>query len=489
MRTRRWLLSFILIGLTIASAYLLLLLFKRSASLLPEVGVVPELSSQGEKEEWMGVYLKGRKVGWVVSLTDELEDGYHIVERSNLTLKVMGTNQVVKTLTECYADPDYALRSFSFQISSGEHILRVRGEIEEEKLKYELSSGGVTSRSEIPLSEGAYIPVSMEAIAKKRGLVEGAVHSFDIFEPTTQSLTRVEVKVGGKEELLLGGKAQQATTILVSFLGTEATIWVAQDGSVLKEKSPLGLTMVRETREEATRLEPSGERVEILTLYSIPSNVEIPAPRRVSSLRVRLSGVDLHSLELEDERQTLSGDTLSIEVSPLSPEEGQRAEDLEEDLASTPLVQAAHPKIKATADRIVAREDPPRVKLKKVSDWVYRNLEKRATISIPSAIEILKTREGDCNEHAVLFTALARASGLPARICAGVVYLNGVFSYHAWSKVWVGEWIAVDPTFGQLRADATHMKLAEGGMEDLLDLVAVIGELKIEVLEYQLTEQ
>ena len=92
--------------------------------------------------------------------------------------------------------------------------------------------------------------------------------------------------------------------------------------------------------------------------------------------------------------------------------------------------------------------------------------------SIPNALQVLETRAGDCNEHAVLFAALARAVGLPARVVAGVVYADGAFLYHAWDEVWLGSgWLSVDPTFDQMPVDATHVKLVEGGPETHAALV------------------
>ena len=64
-------------------------------------------------------------------------------------------------------------------------------------------------------------------------------------------------------------------------------------------------------------------------------------------------------------------------------------------------------------------------------------LEKKPTVSLPSAREVLRTRVGDCNEHTVLYVAMARALGLPARIAVGLVYLRGAFYYHAWPEVYV----------------------------------------------------
>jgi transglutaminase-like putative cysteine protease len=113
--------------------------------------------------------------------------------------------------------------------------------------------------------------------------------------------------------------------------------------------------------------------------------------------------------------------------------------------------------------------------------WVYENLKKKITISVPSAVQVLEDRSGDCNEHTVLYVALARALGLPARTAAGLVYLRGQFYYHAWPEVWLGEWVAVDPTFGQYPADASHLRFTVGGLARQVELLRVIGRLGLTV--------
>jgi len=95
---------------------------------------------------------------------------------------------------------------------------------------------------------------------------------------------------------------------------------------------------------------------------------------------------------------------------------------------------------------------------------------------------VLAARRGDCNEHTVLYVALARAAGLPARAAAGLVHLDGRFYYHAWPEVWLGDWVAVDPTLDQFPADATHLRFVVGGLARQVELVRMIGKLKLEVL-------
>ena len=91
--------------------------------------------------------------------------------------------------------------------------------------------------------------------------------------------------------------------------------------------------------------------------------------------------------------------------------------------------------------------------------------------------------KGDCNEHTVLFNALARAVGIPAKTVVGVVYLRGAFYYHAWSEVWLGQWISVDAVLDQFPADATHVKFLEGDIDRQIDILQLIGNLRIQVVE------
>jgi hypothetical protein len=81
---------------------------------------------------------------------------------------------------------------------------------------------------------------------------------------------------------------------------------------------------------------------------------------------------------------------------------------------------------------------------------------------------------------------------LPTRVVNGLVYseAHGGFLYHSWAETLVdGRWLAVDPTFGQLGVDATHLKLLEGErLGDLVPLVETIGQIQIEILEYEAAE-
>lgn len=123
-----------------------------------------------------------------------------------------------------------------------------------------------------------------------------------------------------------------------------------------------------------------------------------------------------------------------------------------EHLKATPLMQVDHPLVKNTAMEIVQGETDARKAAEKIAKYVYQNLSKgnSGVIGQYSAVEILQNRYGDCSEHCLLFTALCRAAGIPARRVSGLVCLGNLWGPHAWNEIWVGDWIGADPTTGDV---------------------------------------
>ena len=152
-------------------------------------------------------------------------------------------------------------------------------------------------------------------------------------------------------------------------------------------------------------------------------------------------------------------------------------------MESSPFVQSDDPRIVGVAREIVGEETNSWRAALQLFEWVDTEIENEATASVPSAVDVLRMRKGDCNEHTVLYVALARAVGLPAKTDVGLVYKDGLFYYHAWPEVYVGTWIRMDPTLGQQIADATHIKLTEGELYRWTDILPTIRRLKLDVVQ------
>ncbi|HRI89241.1 MAG TPA: transglutaminase-like domain-containing protein, partial [Candidatus Hydrogenedentes bacterium] len=152
----------------------------------------------------------------------------------------------------------------------------------------------------------------------------------------------------------------------------------------------------------------------------------------------------------------------------------------------TRFIQSDDPKLIAKAREIVGDETNSMKIVEKLSSWVNDNVQTTFSARLTNALEVLNSLEGDCTEHSVLFIALARAAGLPAREVAGLIYMDGDrpgFYFHQWAKVWVGKWVDVDPTWDQSLADVTHIKLGEGDLFQQAQLIPIIGRIQVEVVD------
>jgi transglutaminase-like putative cysteine protease len=152
-----------------------------------------------------------------------------------------------------------------------------------------------------------------------------------------------------------------------------------------------------------------------------------------------------------------------------------------DNLKSTIAVEADAPEIKALAKKIAGDEKDALATAVTVSRWVNKNMQKNYGSSSDHATDVLREMKGDCTEHSLLTVSLLRALGIPSKRIDGVVYLvneDGVpaLYWHEWVEAYVGEWVQLDPTFGQDIADATHFQVGE---EARAEITPLIGSLQV----------
>jgi hypothetical protein len=474
----------------------LLILRENSFSLLspykeldPALGLEPGETVEAE-EAWMGIYFQGSKVGWL-HYTCAPEDGGYVVREESLThLKMMDIPQKIWVATTCRTDNAFALTSFNFRMRSDVVSMEVAGKVEGRTVTLEIDSAGRTREKVLHLRRPPYLFLNLGPYLVSDGLEAGKSFRVPVVLPSTLSQADALLTVEGQEEIRIHGETREAFRIQASYAGMEATSWYDSHGRVLKEVSPMGLTMIREEAGQARRgLMKGAEAVDITSSTMVSVNRPLPDAAGLRYLRVLLEGIDPAAFEIEGGRQRLQGATLEIvkeDVTSL-PKLGIPVGDdgLAGFLESTAFLQSDDEGIERLAAEVVGQEKDAAVAARRLMDWVYENVEKRPTVSLPSALEVLEERAGDCNEHAALMAALARAAGLPARLVVGVVYTGGGFFYHAWNEVWVGSWVSLDPVMNQFPADATHIKFIDGGLEEQMRMAQVIGKLSVEILEYR----
>jgi hypothetical protein len=463
------------------------MLIQRQSAAPPALLTIRGTEKAGESsEEWWGIFYRGEKIGYASQTIQAQPSGYRLSDFSTLQLNLLGTQQNATTRLDMDANQDWIMQRFEFELVSKDIRFQARGKNQNGELHLEIDSAGHRSSRRIKLTQAPYLLAGLKPYVVTQQLETGKKFYFSTFDPSTLSQLVTSVVIEGREPVKVGDRLEPAIKLRQSFRGISVVSWVDGRGRTLKEDSPAGMSILRQPAQEAKALPPRAMPLDMIAQTAIPVANKIADATARETVSLKLEGITLANFALDGGRQKLDGERLDIRREQLQSFDSIALPVKETRLASflqpTPFLQSDHPRIRALAQQIVGGENDARRAAIKLKDWVYREIRKEPTISIPSALEVLQAKKGDCNEHTVLFNALARAAGIPAKTVVGIVYLRGAFYYHAWSEIWLGQWVSLDSVLNQFPADATHVKFLEGDIDRQLDMLQLIGNLKIEVL-------
>jgi len=446
------------------------------------------LESLPQSETWMNIYQKDQKIGYSHKTFSRQENGFIVGEKVFMRINVMGMVQDINLNTRGRLNTDFSLSAIDFVIHSGRFSFSARGRVSGKALAVRTESAGTSRNFKIQLKNKPYLVTGLVHAIGALNLKQGNQVTFDIFDPVSMGQQPVNISVVGREVIGIMGTDRKATKMLLNFKGANQFAWIGERGEILQEKGVLGIRLEKTTRPEALSAFQTGSGEDLTRMVSIDSNVKFENPQILETLKLKISGIDLAQVHLNGGRQSVDENTVTVNKESLDGLPQQLATDRlprfeQVFLKPSPFIQSDHQKIHDLAQKILRDEGGvPLDRAKRLLMWVYDNIEKRPVVSLPDALSTLENRVGDCNEHAVLLAALARAAGIPARIETGLVYLNGRFYYHAWNLLYVGNWITADASFGQLPADVTHIRFATGSQQQF-DLLGVIGRVNIAVIE------
>ena len=202
-----------------------------------------------------------------------------------------------------------------------------------------------------------------------------------------------------------------------------------------------------------------------------------------------LSGVSAKTFVQQPPLQILTEETISIAIPDISSIGDDSVASASESpyTEETITIPSSHKEIKEKSAEILQGVSSRLEAVQKLNAFVFDYLEKTPVIGVPNGLQALRSKKGDCNEHTALFVSLARAAKIPTRIAAGLVYSERIgksFYYHAWPEVLIQDtWLAVDPTFGQVPADATHIKVVEGDLDQQVAIMGLLGNISLTLIE------
>ena len=93
------------------------------------------------------------------------------------------------------------------------------------------------------------------------------------------------LKILGKEKILFSGNKINVFKLKESYAGIETLAFVSEGGEILKEEGPLGLTLLKETQEQALSGEwMKKEKPDVAVTTAVSVNVPITNARGVKFL-------------------------------------------------------------------------------------------------------------------------------------------------------------------------------------------------------------
>jgi len=441
-------------------------------------------SGRDAGEVWLVTYLAGKKIGYSVMRYSQTGAGFRFDNLTRMTLKMMGKTQFVHVRSTVLTNPDLTLRSFEFDLSSQDGTFRATGEVENGRLIVNTGKG----KESLNLTSALYPIEALGRVVVNSRSEAGAVLNFLTFDGTVLDTLPAIVEILGPETLLAGGEKTFALKVRIKRAKFDVITYLDENGMTLKEDSPLGMSSVRVSEKEALGNE-TNYSVDVLRLFAVSVDTVIPEQAKVKRLLLAVSGVDTSEFNLEGDNQRIlqsDGERLIVEITvPDIPENfrmpipGQ-----DEFLKPSVSIQSDAALIKNKAREITGEGNDAVRAARKILYWVFGSLQKEAVASLPNALDVLSSMKGDCNEHSVLYAALCRAGGIPAKVVVGLIYLDGAFFYHAWNEVYLGRWVPVDATFGEFPASALRLKLSEGELSRQAEVLGVVKKIGIKVLEF-----
>jgi hypothetical protein len=487
-------------------------LFRPHTESLAEAGlrVTPSAS-------FYAVLQKGAQIGFASSTVDTADGGIAVQDYLVADLPVAGRLHRASARIAVHLTRALRVSTFRLEVDADLSPINATGTVVGDTLLVLVVQGlkgQPADTQRIHLTGPVLLPTLVPlAVALGEHPRKGATYTLPIFDPLSMTAREMRVAVQAESVFVLNDssvfdpaamrwRGVLPDTVRAWHLAAEGTGqagfngWVDEQGRVVRIDQLLGMAIERRPYEvafENWKAEKLKRGTAVSAGEDIYETTAISASKRLESnlreLSVRLTGVELGEFDVKGYRQRLRGDTLTITreapaalAAAYALPRGALSSVMSVFLGSEPLLEVGSPEIVALSSRLRGASTDPAVVARRINSWVYDSLRKEITVGVPSALGTLRSRRGDCNEHAQLYVALARASGIPARLAAGLAYLDGKFYYHAWPEVWLERWVAVDPTFGQFPADAAHLRFTVGGLGRQAELLRLMGALHIDVL-------
>ncbi|MCD6351961.1 MAG: transglutaminase domain-containing protein [Armatimonadetes bacterium] len=473
-------------------------------------GLTPEVAAKLAGKHWYRVSVMGQPSGWAFfdTWSRKGDDGkLELVSRQRMFFNLTLNGMKLTASQEMTVETDNLLRPVRITVVADElgRAKNVKAEVQGDKLHVEVEGGGRTFTKDLDLPEdwGSDLQLARDAAMGK--LKPGRELTASIFDPELAAFDRHHLKVVGWTDVEVAGETRHLLQVddKTERLKLSITTYLDEQGVVWLQKVPgiLNMTMEKVPEEEAKKV---GSPLSLTNKVEIDKPLGDPRVLKLVVLKAQFTQApDTQPVPTTARQKVekLAPDSykITLRANPKPTKIAAYPLEVPEELApltkATSIAQADDPQIKAKAKEIVAGSKDCWEAAQAIVKWVYENVQKVASEPKPvTGAEVFQSMRGDCSEHAVLAGTLARAAGLPSKMCVGLGCTGQAFYYHAWVKIWVGEWVEMDPTWGEPLVDASHLELGEGALDEVslarmsLATARIIGQVSFDVLKVERSE-
>lgn len=431
----------------------------------------------------------GQHIGHLVE--ERVATEGHVRTRIGLSLLVQrnGTPLRIEASERHEEREDGTPLGFASRLEAGGTRTEVEARVEHGMIEARIVQGDRVSERRLPWPEGALLAEGQRRLLASlpgSGARERRARAFD-----AAALTAVPLK------LVLGQDPPPERPELVRIeqelgepgAGQRTELWLEPErGEVVQMQTTLfGLPLrMRSCSEACATAPPVAAEVLLTSLVPSPRVLSVRERRRTLWYRVAADGAALAPLS-RIPGQRIVRDAEGEVVVAIDPHGQNEPAPSPADTLPSRWLQSDDPEVRALAIRAAAGSTRPERILPRLVRAVREHIRHRSlNVGYASAAEVVRQREGDCTEHAVLLAALARALGIPARVVFGLAYAPAyadreqVFVPHAWVMAWVdGRWVGLEAALAGF--DAAHIGLAMGDGEpfDFYGGLDLMGRLRI----------
>lgn len=483
-------------------------------------------SAYGAPEtQYFALFLEGAKSGHAV-YERKVEDGkVFTTEKVNLTMNRAGMVITIETRETHIETVRGEPLGFEMVQNLGGMGMQVSGKVTQDgKLEMTTDSLGMQQQRTMDWPAGAVMSEGLRLLERKHGLKEDSSFEAKIFAASVMDAVDALVQIGPTRQVDLLGRVVELTEVTTvmnlpmgggmggaapesgaaqqgsSGMKLVSTSYVDDDLMPQKMEVPVAgmhIEMVACPKEFAL----SGDApVDLVDRLMVQSPVSLAGAADADSIIYHLTATANEQVRLpETDNQQVREDGsggLFVKVAPVEPAAGvrfpYRGTDKRalEALKPTRYLQTDSEEIIRLAREAVGDTKDAAEAVRRIERYVSRYIqEKDLSVGYASAVEVARSRQGDCSEHAVLTAAMCRAVGIPAEVVTGIVYVEefggrrDVFGGHAWAQAYVGgKWVGLDATGqGPRGFTATHITQASGNgnPEDFFALVGSMGTFEI----------